>query len=58
MAGTSLCACFENESEVGAGRETPWCDISYKESCPFIILLLSIVCYVLKTSLSMQKGVI
>ena len=39
MAGTLLCACFENESEVGAGRETPWCDISYKESCPFIILL-------------------
>ena len=57
MAGTLLCACFENESEVGAGRETPWYDISYKESCPFIILL-SIVCYVLKTSLSMQKGVI
>ena len=22
-----LCACFENKSEMGAGRGTPWCDI-------------------------------
>ena len=56
MAGTSLCACFENESEVGAGRETPWCDISYKESCRFIILLLSIRILCLKTILVNAKG--
>ena len=40
MAGTLLCACFENDSEVGAGRGTPWSDIRIQRVLSFHYIII------------------